>query len=661
MHFGNLLPGWTLWIVGVLTWCSHTALGQDEISSLEEQAIAAAVEKAAPSIVQIETIGGLERVGEQTVNTGPTTGVIVDREGHIFSSTVNFLQQPSAIFVRLADGKRLPAEKIAEDHSRKLVLLKIDSTQDLVPIEMVNQDDLRVGQTTIALGRTYSINAPNISVGILSAVGRIWNKAVQTDAKISPANFGGPLIDLQGKMIGILAPMSPDNAETLSGSEWYDSGIGFAIPMDPVMSQFESMSQGKDLKSGKLGITFSGSNIYADPAKIAYRSEASPAALAGLKAGDEIVEVDGQKIARQAQFRHAIGPLYAGEKTTLVVKRGDQRETVVVELAATIEPFRPPALGLIVERVSDSQGQANPSTNPLVVSKVVPESGAASAGIQKGDLILKLENRPVSDEKALRDFVLQQRIGDSVQITISRDQQIRVLEVTVSEQTAKPLTQDGSDDQADNADKTENAECKVLDIKVPEFSNRSFALVPADVKERQQNHLLVWVASPGAVKKEKWIADWKRQCAKNRTVLLVVQSVDESKWSSTESEFIFRAVELVKRQTTIDPRSISIAGNKAGGAMAALTAFQYREQFRGLILLNSVLPTRLNNPETSPQKSLMILMGHDNQFKDTEGFEAGADKLKSAHFPVHVDLTIGRSPTKKAATILNWMNSLNRL
>ena len=91
---------------------------------------------------------------------------------------------------------------------------------------------MTVGQWTIAVGRTFNQKEPNISVGVLSATNRIWSTAIQTDAKISPANYGGPLIDSRGRVLGVLVPLSPQKqGGEIAGAEWYDSGIGFAVPL----------------------------------------------------------------------------------------------------------------------------------------------------------------------------------------------------------------------------------------------------------------------------------------------------------------------------------------------------------------------------------------------------------------------------------------------
>src|SRR5437868_3968751 len=102
---------------------------QLDLPSQEESAIRAAVERVAPSVVKIETIGGLERVGKVLISTGPTTGLIVDKGGYILSSAFNFIQKPSSILVTLPSGARAPAQIVARDNSRMLVLLKANTSE----------------------------------------------------------------------------------------------------------------------------------------------------------------------------------------------------------------------------------------------------------------------------------------------------------------------------------------------------------------------------------------------------------------------------------------------------------------------------------------------------------------------------------------------------
>jgi serine protease Do len=112
--------------------------------------------------------------------------------------------------------------------------LKIEGVRNLPVPVFADPAHLRIGQYAVAIGFGYGGDEPAISAGIVSALNRLAGRAVQTDAKLSPANYGGPLIDIEGRVIGINVPLSPKTDETLGGTEWYDSGIGFAVPIgDP--------------------------------------------------------------------------------------------------------------------------------------------------------------------------------------------------------------------------------------------------------------------------------------------------------------------------------------------------------------------------------------------------------------------------------------------
>ncbi|MCA9056546.1 MAG: trypsin-like peptidase domain-containing protein, partial [Planctomycetaceae bacterium] len=252
-------------------WIFSARASAQGLEANEEQAFKAAAALAEPSIVRIDTVGGLDLVGDVLTGTGPTTGVVVSREGDIITSSFNFVAQPAGIIVTLPDGRRFPAEVVAADSSRRLTLLHIDVSGEAVPIiplRPVPRQELRVGQWAIALGRTYDSAFPNLSVGILSAINRVWGRAVQTDAKISPANYGGPLVDLDGRGIGILVPLSPQKTDETAGVEWYDGGIGFAIPLEDVYAVLGRLKAGEELKPGLMGVSFPDQGVLAGEAKV---------------------------------------------------------------------------------------------------------------------------------------------------------------------------------------------------------------------------------------------------------------------------------------------------------------------------------------------------------------------------------------------------------
>src|SRR5262249_60057022 len=148
------------------------------------------------------------------------------------------------------------AKMVATDTTRMIALLKIEATGLPVPVAAPKKE-IKIGQTALALGRTLEPDlnkSPSVSEGIISAVERIWGKALQTDAKVSPTNYGGPLVDLEGRVMGILVPASPHAEGETAGIEWYDSGIGFAVPLEDGFAVLPRLKQGQELKKGVLAI-----------------------------------------------------------------------------------------------------------------------------------------------------------------------------------------------------------------------------------------------------------------------------------------------------------------------------------------------------------------------------------------------------------------------
>lgn len=208
----------------------------------------ACLDKIVPSIVVIETYGGVStgvkrgRIGQLSqAGVGPTTGLVLTENGLIITSTYNFRDKPPIITVTTHDGKKHIAKLLGRDDTRHLCLLKID-VQDKLPVApVIPIEETRVGQWAISVGVGFGDVEPAISAGIISALGRDKGRAVQTDANISPANYGGPLISIDGRVIGICVPLNPTSNNNTTSVEWYDSGVGFAIPLSELDESIANM------------------------------------------------------------------------------------------------------------------------------------------------------------------------------------------------------------------------------------------------------------------------------------------------------------------------------------------------------------------------------------------------------------------------------------
>lgn len=327
-----------------------------------------------PSLVRIETVGG-SQPSEQSlpvddseaapkkrkrsqmpfhdtpglgfeVADGPTTGIIYSDDGYIITSSFNFIREPLLITVTLFDGRRLVAQLIARDQVRKIALLKVDATNLPVP-QWLDANQLDVGQWAIALGLGFGGDHPSVTVGIISALSRMHDNAVQTDAKLSPANYGGPLCDIHGRVIGICVPMAQRPGE-LAGIELYDSGVGFAVPKHRIEEIVAVLKTGESFYRGWLGISVD--RRQRDSLVIANVADPSPMQAAGVQPGDKILTANGKEIRHFGELVQTLYMLPAGTPVELLMEADDSGYQIEVKLARSAdlgplpdleEPFDP--------------------------------------------------------------------------------------------------------------------------------------------------------------------------------------------------------------------------------------------------------------------------------------------------------------------------------
>jgi serine protease Do len=653
------MPLLTICLVALL---GKSASGVDEpvdIGQLEEQALKAAVDRVAPSVVRIETIGGLLREGRQVFSSGPTTGLIVSSDGYVISSASAFVDKPSSIVVQLPSGRRMIAKLVATDHSRKLVLLKIDVEKKLPVPVAAPRDSMQVGQWAVAVGRTFPGPNPNMSVGVLSATGRIWGRAIQTDAKVSAGNYGGPLVDIRGRVLGVLTPLSPSDNSAAAGSEWYDSGIGFAVPLLDVQQVLPRLKKGEDLYRGIMGVSLDKRGSFAEPKIIACRAN-SPAYEADLQPGDVVVEVDGRPVTTQAQFKQLLGPRYAGDKVSLVIVRNKKRLSVELELTDKLAAFEHPFLGILpLRRTADAKPKG------IVVRYVFPNSGAAAGGVLPGDRIIAINDQQVTERGEALAALLAIPLGEAVTVRLVRDGAAQQIDVKLKGQPIEipPLLPPARLSKRAAAGKLPSP-VGVIHPRLDEFKNKATAYIPTAYNPAVPHGVVIWLHAPGGDREDELLLRWKKHCDERDLILLVPKAADPQRWRRGELEFIRKLLDKIARAYTIDPARVVVVGRGTGGTMAYLSAFTHRDAIRAVAVISAPPPLLVRPPETDPVHPLALFVTTAKKSPAQQRINAGLRLLRELKYPITEQFQ-GELPHPQTAAerdeLVRWIDALDRI
>ncbi|GAA2742124.1 hypothetical protein GCM10009868_10890 [Terrabacter aerolatus] len=328
---------------------SSPTVVQGNASAPDWTAVAAAV---SPSVVSIDV------TTQQGAGAG--SGVVFDNQGHILTNNhvVEGAAGNGAITVTLSDGRTYGATVVGTDPSTDLAVIKLtNGPSDLTPITLGNSESLKVGDPAMAVGNPLGLSG-TVTTGIISALNRpvstgtssqspfgqqasgdeVVTNAIQTSAAINPGNSGGALVNAKGELIGINSSIA-SLGQSSSGSQSGNIGIGFAIPVKEARSIADQL-----IKSGKAEHSFLGvstrDTVVSDGsakragAQVVSVSPNTPAANAGLKNGDVIIAVGGQRIDSATALVAQIREMTVGDKATLTIIRGGARQDVSVTLAA---------------------------------------------------------------------------------------------------------------------------------------------------------------------------------------------------------------------------------------------------------------------------------------------------------------------------------------
>ena len=257
------------------------------------------------------------------------SGWVYNSSGNIVTNE-HVVDGASSISVRFWNGKTYSASVVGTDKSTDLAVIKVDApSSELHPLSVGNSADLQVGDGVVAIGSPFGLEE-TVTSGIVSALHRAIeapnnftiNDSVQTDAAINHGNSGGPLLNAQGQVVGVNAQIRSDSG----GNE----GVGFAIPSNTVRSIATQLISTGKAEHAYLGVAI---DATASTAKIASVKAATPAAQAGLKAGDVVTAVDGTSIASGDDLTRAIDSHKPGDTITLKYRRGGSEHTVDLKLA----------------------------------------------------------------------------------------------------------------------------------------------------------------------------------------------------------------------------------------------------------------------------------------------------------------------------------------
>jgi serine protease Do len=329
----------------------------------EKSAVVDTVKNTKPSVVSIiiskelanpryRQFSNQANNSTQTQEIGAGSGFIVSEEGYILTNR-HVVEDSTADYTVIFDDKtQLKATVLDKDPVFDLAVIKVDAGKKLTKLNFGDSDQIQVGQTAIAIGNSLGEFNNSVSKGIISGLNRTITTTdasgnssetlediIQTDASINPGNSGGPLLDIDGNVLGI-------NVAAAVGSQ----SIGFAIPINMAKADLESVIQTGKIQRPYLGINYLvitpefakynnlkydyGILVTSQDKNSAAVEAGSPAALAGLKLNDIILEINGQKLDSSSSFRSTLQKYKVGDSIKIKILRGDSELELTANLAA---------------------------------------------------------------------------------------------------------------------------------------------------------------------------------------------------------------------------------------------------------------------------------------------------------------------------------------
>jgi len=364
------------------------------------------------------------------------SGILISKDGEILTN-YHVVRNADAIKVKLADHTEFEARLIGKDNRTDLAMIKIRRSGGNLPFARLGSSShLDVGDWVMAIGNPFGLDH-TVTAGIVSAKGRVigagpYDNFIQTDASINPGNSGGPLINAAGEVVGVNSAIFSQTGGNV--------GIGFAIPIDLAKKVADQLRKNGKVIRGWLGIRAQdvspqlasslGIVRGGEMAVVTEVAEGSPAAEAGIKSSDIVVEFNGKPVPRSHDFPSVIADTPPGQKVTLKIIREKKEQTVAVKIgelpdesdASQQIEAKDAEIGLRVQRITPEAARrlGMNSTKGVIVVEVQPGSPADQVGVEPADVIREVNQRPVNNVKDFQLALRQGRRGDRILLLVQR-------------------------------------------------------------------------------------------------------------------------------------------------------------------------------------------------------------------------------------------------
>jgi serine protease Do len=363
------------------------------------------------------------------------SGFIVSSDGYILTNN-HIAEEADVLTVQLQNGKEYTAEKVGIDPSTDIALLKIEET-DLPMLKFADTSEVEVGEWALAIGNPLGLQA-SVSAGIVSAKGRAdldivrIESFIQTDAAINMGNSGGPLVNLNGEVIGMNTVIVTNTGGNM--------GIGFAVPSTFLQKVMEELIEHGELSRGFLGVALQhvDSDIAAAVglervygALVAEVVEDGPADKAGITSGDIIIEVEGTAVETLGSFRNVVAFAKPGQEISLKIRRNE--EEILITATVGDHPDNGHTTTSLEESIGISIEPVTPelvtkhkleTTTGLLIVQIDPDSLAYHAGLRAGHVILAINGQSVTtvqdfsqaikNAKKGKRLLLQLKVGTNI-------------------------------------------------------------------------------------------------------------------------------------------------------------------------------------------------------------------------------------------------------